>query len=233
MASLNHLIIPTRKDIKAARNYLEWSQKKLGVKCSSTEYTINSLETKRHKPTKDLLDRITEVFAGEGIKFNANGGFRIEKEIVEIFEGAESPIKLLNDVLSTCIFEKNEVLFLGSDDQRSSDKVLNIQKKLYEENIPCKYLVSNTNNYILGPVDEYKKIDKTLFLSKDAILIYKNKISFLVGNNKKDKLKEVKNIVINDEDLTEMFKKYFYRLWDNGKKIEKSETKQMFFKKSN
>ena len=53
-----YLVLPTRRDIKAARNYMEWKQIELGAKCGVTEYAINSIETQRHHPKKELLDKI-------------------------------------------------------------------------------------------------------------------------------------------------------------------------------
>jgi len=227
--SINHLITPTRKDIKAARNYLEWSQKKLGEKCNSTEYTINSLETKRHKPTKELLDKLTEVFADEGIKFNPEGGFKIEKDIVKIYDGEECYLKLQNDILKTCSENKEEVLYLGLNDKKSSLKIIAKKKNLYEAGIPSKILIEKNNNYVLGPLEDYRKINKNYFLSKNIVVIYKNKIAFPSVINKKGF--STKTIVINDEGIASQLKEYFYFLWNSGEKVKKSDTKQLFFKK--
>jgi len=229
MSFINHLIIPTRKDVKAARNYLEWSQKKLGEKCGSTEYTLNSLETKRHKPTKELLDKITEVFAEEGIRFISSGGFRIEKDIVTIYEGEDCYFKLQYDILKTCGENKDEVLYLGNDDSKSIPKIIHNEQKIYDLQIPCKYLIAKNNNYILAPIEDYKSIHEDYFLSTDVIVIYKNKISFASSINKVDRSEKV--IVINDQGIANQYKKYFYRLWDKGEIIKKSSTKQIIFKK--
>lgn len=234
MAIASHLVVPSRKDVKAARNYMEWSQEGLGEMCGISGYTINSFEKERHKIKREQLDKLTLLFAEHGIKFNPNGGFRVEKDVVKIYEGRDAYIKVLHDILETCSKDKDEVLFLGNDDSRSTKEVNDIHKKIYQMGIPYKLLISNKNNYILGPLEDYRKIDEELFLSKDVILIYGNKVMFFIereGDLEKYKLVKYKNLIINDAEMASTFRKYFFRLWSKAKKPTMSTAKQIFFKK--
>jgi len=209
--SINYLITPTRKDIKAARNYLEWSQKKLGEKCNSTEYTINSLETKRHKPTKELLDKLTEVFADESIKFNPEGGFKVEKDTLQIFSGRNAYEKIQDDIIQTCAKNKKEVLYLGGDDKWSTPEMIKKDKKIYDLKIPIKSLVREDAKCVAWPKATYKKI-KEHYLLSDLSIIYDDKVVFTANVTLEPY--DCKLFLIKDKQFAEKWRKYFYNLWN-------------------
>ena len=227
--SIGYLVLPkTKEDVRAARGYLGMKQKEFGIKCKRTEYALNSLETGRHEPKKEFLREIAEYCLGKGIKFLPEGGFRIEKDIVKVYEGEGCFLKLVDDILKTCKVG-DEILFIGNDDRKSSEKIIKKDNELYKAGIYPKYLIEKNNDYLLGPIEDYRAVDSKFFVPNDLTIIYKDKVVFDLCENKKDK-KEDKILIIKEMKIANKMRKYFYNLWDKGEKIKKSSTKQFFFK---
>jgi transcriptional regulator with XRE-family HTH domain len=214
MSLARYLVTPTRSDIKAARNYLDWSQEKLGEMCGASGYTINSFENKRHKMKKEQLDDISLVFAEYGIRFNPEGGFRVEKEVVKIYEGRDAYSKVQKDIIETCIKEKKEVLYLGGDDKYSTKKMIKEDRRIYDLQIPIKSLVNKDAKCIAWPEEIYKKIEDYYLLS-DLTIIYDDKVIFTANVTLEPY--SCKLLAIRDIEFAKKWRKYFYNLWDNIK----------------
>jgi len=216
----------SKDDIKAARNYLNWTQPELAVKVGCNTCTISTLESGKHIANKTLIKKIAFIFSKKGIKFSPRGGFLVEQDVVNVYEGNDCYLKLQEDILETCE-PMEEILYLGCDDKKSTQEIIENEQKIYNAQISCKYLIAKNNNYIIAPIEDYKTIDKDYFLSSDVIVIYKNKIAFASAINEEGRSEKV--IIINDINIAKQYKKYFYRLWNKGKKITKSRTKQIIF----
>jgi len=221
-----HIILPTPADVRAARVYLDWGQNILADKIGVNVYAITSLETGRHKTGTENLKKIAEVFLSEGIKFNSTGGFNIDKNIVTVYEGKDCYLKLLDDIITTCAEDKKEVLFLGSDDKKSSQKYIDAENKIYASGIPSRNLVNINNDFILGPLKNYRQINSNYFMSNNVVAIYDTKVAFPSAINKQGT--STKTIIINEAGITNQLKNYFNNLWEVGKIIRKSSTKQIF-----
>ncbi|MFC1659327.1 helix-turn-helix domain-containing protein [Pseudomonadota bacterium] len=230
---INYLVLPTGKDIKAARNYLDWSQMELAFRVGVNAVTINTIENNKSKPSKELLERFTKLFMENSIKFMPNGGFNVEKEIATVYNGRKGFLRVVKDMLEVC-GPKDEILLLGGDDRKAGKEVNDLVKKIYAEGVKVKHLIAKDNNYTLGPLEDYRQIDKAYFLSKDVVFIYKNKVMISSECEFKDGKYDEENqklLLISDSGIYEQFKAYFYRLWKKGVKPKKSSTKQIFFYK--
>jgi DNA-binding XRE family transcriptional regulator len=221
----------SKEDIRAARAYLNWTQPELAVRVGCNPCTINTLEQGKHAIGKNLSMKIAEVFAKEGIKFNYDGGFKLEKDVVKIYEGEDSYLKILDDIYHVCLNTNKEVLLLGVDDRKSNDKVIEKKKELYKSGIIFKHLIStDCDNYAIGPLEDYRSINIDFFFSKDVVIIYDNKIviSFLDYKNRSNlyDLISIEHIGLYNE-----MSRYFKNLWVKANKIDKSNTEQIYFKK--
>lgn len=227
------LVLPKASDVRAARGCLNWTQSKLSFKCDTSLSTISGYEAEKTEPKLETLEILAKVFFEEGIIFHPEGGFIRDVQTIKIFDGVEGFLKVLEDATQDCSIDKKEILFLGNDDKRSSEKINEMHKSLYKKGIPYRLLIAQDNDFILGPLEDYRKIEDDFFLSEDVIIIYGDKVSFCVdveGDLKNYKINNRRHLVIKDKGLSSTFKKCFERLWKKGKKPTKSETKQIFFK---
>lgn len=233
---MNYLVLPTYKDIRSARSYIGWSQTELANKVGLTLGSITKIERGQQAPSQKNLEKIAKVFATEDLYFLASGGHKVEKSIVKVFEGKGAIMNVFDDLLKTCSKNKDEVLLWGGDNKRSSKEIIAKDQEIYNAGIYFKFLGAKDNNYIYLPLEDYRQIDKSLFLSKDVVLIYKNKIAFFAdieGDLENYVLTKVKIIIIENEGMAEQFRAFFYRLWDKAEKPTYSTTKQLLFKPKN
>lgn len=227
---LNYSILPTANAVKAARVYLGYTQDEFAKKCKMHTHILSTVETKKYNTTKETLMKIAKVFWNEGLYFLPEGGFRMDKNIVTIYEGENCYLQLVDNILKDCSTgATKEVLFLGSDDRKSNKKVIEKDALLYKAGLDIKNLVEEKNDYALGPLEDYRQINKNNLLSNNVVVIYGDKVAFPSIINKKGI--STKTIVINDPGIANQLKTYFYHLWKKGKKIKKSKTKQVLFKK--
>lgn len=223
--SSSYLILPKAADIRGARAYLGWTQKEFADRCGTSAVTVTTIEKEKSKPSKELLERMAHVFMAEDVYFHTDGGYKIEKSLVKIFDGKDGYLEAQKDMFKTCSLNKEEILFLSIDDSRSSDDVIANKKKIYEAGISCRCIISNTNNYILGPLEDYKQVDSSYFFSDNVMAIYGNKVSLAIKGDK-----GVKSICINYDGFANEMKKYFNHLWNIGKVVKKSSVEQVYFK---
>ena len=132
-----YLVLPEHQDIRGARSYVGWSQTEFANKIGLALNSVTKIERGLQKPSKENLEVMARVFLEQGIKFQPNGGFHIEKESVKIFEGRDGYLKVVKDAMEVCAINKDEFLLLGADARRSSDKVNSRYKQItYHEKKP-------------------------------------------------------------------------------------------------
>jgi len=166
----------SKEDIRAARAFLGWTQQKLASKIDCNTATINNLEKGTHIATKNIVKKLAKVFSQEGIKFNPKGGFLIEENLIQMYEGDECYLKLQDDILNL-VGENDEVLYLGVEDKKSSEEIIKKHQKLYKKGIYPKYMINKNDNFIQGPLEDYKQIDNLFFVPMDLTVLFKGRVA--------------------------------------------------------
>jgi DNA-binding XRE family transcriptional regulator len=216
--TINYITLPKPRDVKVARIYLEWNQECLAQKCGVNIYAINSLETGRHNPKKETLEKIASVFLEEGIRFHPEGGFICDKQVVKIYEGEDCYLKVQEDIIRTMMIDnKNPVLYFGSDEKKSTKEVIKNEVQMYKLGIRNKALAKKDDNYFMGELDNYRLIEPKYFTSGITIL-YGTKVVFSLYPEKTKK----KIVLIDDKELSVAFTQQFYNLWQSGTKPKSS-----------
>jgi len=81
--------MPTGKQIRAARQLVDWSADNLATKVGVSKESILNIERGDKRARPATMDKIIRVFNENGIEFTENEGVRRRSEGVEIFEGPD------------------------------------------------------------------------------------------------------------------------------------------------
>ena len=172
--------------IRASRAYLQWSQEKLARESGMSLQGIQKIEYGETKPTLRTQEKIARAlhkrgvsFSSRGIEFDENPIFMVEGKTHE-----ETYLKLLEDAyehLMTFDPNKRELLIMYADDKVSPPSVNNMYRQMRADNIRMRQMVQEGNEYIMGPLNEYRYIPKKLFINR-VTLVYGERIAHETAN---------------------------------------------------
>lgn len=197
----------TVEQVKAARALLNWTQKDLANYTNLNQAIIANYESKRSN-SYDVQKAIYRAFVANGIKF-IDGGVLPQRVSYIMFE---TYYEMLMDVEKT--LNKGDSFYVHCADERKSPlEVIEKTKEMSLKGIK-KYLTipeDSSKSTILGK--EFYRIIPQDYIDKswDAIAIYKNKVGFMVEDEKR--------LVIISDHLSQLFYNQFEYWWDRGQKI--------------
>lgn len=151
--------------IKAARAVLDWSQSDLADSSGLSVPNIQRLEAGKSSPNARTQNKLIRALRKKGILFTEKG---IEHEEFPVYftEGKnheDAYLKLLNDAFEHLLTVKNpELLIMFADDSVSPLSVNNLYRKMRSKGIKMRQLIQEGNNYIIGPLDEYRHLPLSL-----------------------------------------------------------------------
>lgn len=204
--------LPSPEDIRAARAYLDWSQKQLGAKCGLTGTGIANIEKRRYRATETNLKKIQKVFWEAAIEFTPGGGFRPRDNFLTVYRGNDSKLKLQDDIFYTLKDSLGEVLIYGVDERKCNNADKMHIARIINAGIKEKILLKHGDTFLLAPPDFYRWAAQEIF-SPMPFFIYANKVAFLIKGIDK------KIIIIDDEQFAEVFKKQFMFIWNQSQPI--------------
>lgn len=194
---------------RAARGILDWSQPDLAEKSDVHVQTISSFEHETGTPTKKTLEKIMHAFEKAGIEFTKNGLEKIEYPVVNI-EGKtheETYLKILEDVYEHLKnIENPELLLMYSDNRVSPPSVNSMYRKMRKHGVKMRQLIEEGNDYIIGPLKEYRYIPKKFFINR-VTLIYGDRIANETGD-------VLRAIIRIDPINAKIQRNSFNMLWD-------------------
>ncbi len=171
--------MPTIAQIRAARALLDWSQSDLADHAGLSQTGIARLENGTNQPNASTMAKIEYALKKEGINFTEKG---IEKDDFPIYhtEGEtheQAYLKLLEDAFEHLQnVDAPELLIMFADDSVSPPSVNDMYRKMRKAGIKMRQLIQEGNNYIIGPLEEYRYIPKELFINR-VTLVYGNRIA--------------------------------------------------------
>jgi transcriptional regulator with XRE-family HTH domain len=210
------------KQIAAARQLLGWSQADLANRSGISKPTIIRMEKDLNSVKYDVQTHVKNAFSSENIDF-IDGGARIHQKIIHIIEGEDCYIKLLDDAFLSLKDTKQEILKSGVDERRSSSAVTQKVKSMRELGIKSRSLIEEGNDYILGPLDEYRWMDKQLYNDSDVKLIYADKVAYFMSW-----FDNLRVIIIQDEKISDESRRLFNFIWNLSKQPSKSSVERVF-----
>lgn len=207
----------TAKQIKAARALIDWSQQDLADQCDMSKTAIANIESGQSRPTDKNMTNILNAFDRAGVEFITDG-VREKKDLIEVLSGYEGVAIFFKKVLSEAIQNGGTFLVYGVDEQKFTDagKKAGIDEFYRErmagiKNIHFNVLISDEDeNTYSAQHCTYKKLPGNIISDNAPFYIFGNNLALIVWKERP------KIIVIQDEDLTEAYRRQFMFLWNNA-----------------
>lgn len=168
-----------RAQIRAARELLGMNQADLAQKLNVSLSKISRAESGETK-SGDILLEFKEGLERLGIKFTASG-VEIVEDHIEIIEGRNCYLRLLDNAFQTLRSQEDKTLYIMfSSDKASPDEVNNKYREMRFAGIKMRQIIENGDQYILGPLSEYRAIPQEYF-ANIVTLVYANKVAQVNG----------------------------------------------------
>lgn len=200
------------KQIAAARQLLEWSQADLAEKAGVSKPSIIRMEKDLFSVKDDSRRSVQEAFSSTDIEF-VEGGVRQVNKVVEIYEGDDCYIRLMDDAFIELSPTKGEILFSASDERRSPDVVINKFNAMRVSGIKMRSLIKDQDTYIMGELDEYRWMSNDLFVDGDVKVIFGDKVAYLMSWRGIPRV-----VTIKDKNIAEENKRFFEYIWNDSKR---------------
>ncbi len=210
--------MPSPKEIRAARVYLDWSQEQLAEQSGLAISTIRNIEAGTNVPSGKSAQALDRAF-GDYIDFLPNGGFQPKQETVKIYRGRSGFIDFFWNVYETvkavggdiCVSNVNEqdfLFWLGEDEaQKYKDAMAALDRNFY-----FKTIIQEGDDYFAGgKYAEYRWIAKEEF-SNVPFYVYGDKLAIILFD------REVAVYVLENRNIANAYRGQFNILWERSKK---------------
>lgn len=209
--------MPTPKQIRAARVYLDWSQDDLAERSGLAVSTIRNIEGGTNAPSGKSAQGLEKAF-GERIEFLPNGGIQPRQENVSILRGRPGFIDFIWDVYETvkagageiCVSNVDEedfLFWLGEDEaQKYKDAMADLEKNFF-----FKCLIEEGDDYFAaGKYAEYRWVPKEEFANV-PFYVYGDKLAILLFG------KDASVYILDNAEIANAYRAQFNVLWGRAK----------------
>jgi transcriptional regulator with XRE-family HTH domain len=210
----------TPDQIRAARALKNWSQAELAERVNMATPSIGNIESGKHAASPQTQAAILETFKNAGIEF-IDGGVRHVQDAIQVLEGKDCYLRLLDDVFHTLKDTKNpELLISCSDDRKSPSTVNDAYRRMRKAGIKMRQLIEEGNTYLMGDSKEYRYMPKSYFINR-VLVIYGEKAALVLDN-------ESKVLIFKDNVMAYVQRNIFDLLWETLPKATKSTADETF-----
>jgi transcriptional regulator with XRE-family HTH domain len=172
--------------IRAARGFLGWTQSDLADRCDLTKATIANIENNKHHLTTKTAKKIADAFNNANIEFLGSDGIRNKTDLINVWDGSEGFLRLLQDVYDSVKNNGGCVKTSGVDEsllEKSLDRdyiEMHVKRMSKINNLSFKVLISSRDyNPLAKSYAQYKTIPGQYFFPV-PIYIYNRKVAFVV-----------------------------------------------------
>jgi transcriptional regulator with XRE-family HTH domain len=214
------------RQIKAARALLDWSQEDLASSSGLSIATIRKIESGSLSPRDKTMGSIVSALEEANIEFTHPDGVRLKNNSVEIIEGDDCYLRLLDMVYYSLNGKNQELLISYADNSLSPQAVVENQHRLRKAGIRIRFLVEEGNTFLVFPKENYRWLPEKYF-HNTVVQIFGNKVAL---STQKDKvsLMPSKIVIIESQTLSETLRNAFNFMWDNCRKPALSTAPQVF-----
>jgi len=207
----------TTAQMRGARGLLNWSQSELSKRTGISTTSIGNIEAGNTQARESTLKIIRQAFENVGIEFIGTEGMRKKNDTIDIYEGQNGFHNFFDLVYQTILTENaniyacniEEAIFekwAGDKGKEHLDRMSNVT------NLKCKVLLKDGDtNFVASSYAEYKWLPKNLF-SSVPFYVFGSRLAMILFDM------EPKIIVLNNNAVTEAYKKQFMGLWEIANK---------------
>ena len=207
----------TIEQIRAARALLGWSQGELAERAGLSQTGIARIEGGTSQPNTATVVKIVNSFTGAGLEF-IDGGVRMVKDRLVIFEGPDSVRQLQDDVYSVLRKSGGEVLLLGIDEltpEEGEDYNYTVShiRRLQDAGASERILIRKGTSNFLAPRSWYRWIPEKYF-SPHTIYVYGTKVALLL------RAPHYRVLLLDNQYFSESLTAFFNFVWDQAEIVE-------------
>lgn len=211
----------TQRQIRAARALLGWDAADLAEKAGLTRATLSNIENGLVQARAATIEKIKKVFIESGLEFLDHDGVRRRPENVEVLEGREGLISLMEEVYEACkqrnageivisgVSEKEFQMALGEYDKEYIEKM----SLLPEVNM--RHLIAeNDTNTVSSDYGQYRCVSNQSFKSV-PFYVFSDKLAIILFSaNPTPKI-----FVIQSREIAEAYRGQFENMWQSAKPV--------------
>jgi DNA-binding XRE family transcriptional regulator len=216
------------KQIKAARALADMRQDELAQLVGLTPQAIRKIEDDAVQPREGTMADITNIFTSRGIEFIDNQGVRFRPEGVQILNGRDGLIALMDDIYDCCRRGTAGDIVLSGAPEDDFERVLGDYDEIYLKNMSSvpglkmrTLIKEGDTNVVSSAYTEYRWAPKDLFHAV-PFYAYADKLAIVVFEA--DPSPRV--FMIQSKTIAEAYRRQFESMWGQSKSVPKKGTVQ-------
>lgn len=217
----------TGKQVKAARALADMRQDELAEAVGLTPQAIRKIEDDAVQPREGTMKDMMNVFTARGIEFLDNQGVRFRPEGIQIFNGREGLIALMEDIYDAGRHGIAGDIVLAGAPEDEFQKILGEYDDTYLANMNSikglrmrALIKENDANVVSSAYCEYRWVSKEQFQGV-PFYAYADKLAIVVFQA--DPSPRI--FMIQSKTIAEAYRRQFESMWENAKKIPMSKSK--------
>jgi transcriptional regulator with XRE-family HTH domain len=212
--------------LRAARGLLDWSRAQLAEISGVSEPTIQRMETGGTTPHGKSVSSIIRAFEENGVEFMDDGGVRFRPEGIQIFEGRDGLIALMEDIYDTCRRGVAGDIVLAGAPEDEFQKILGAYDETYLANMSSipglkmrTLIKEGDTNVVSSSYSEYRWAPKEQFQAV-PFYAYADKLAIIVFQT--DPAPRI--FRIQSKIISQAYRGQFESMWIQAKPVPPSKT---------
>jgi len=197
-------IVITGKQIAAARSLANWTAAELAKHAGLSRDGVMKIEADAVQPREGTLADIRAAFGDVGIEF-IDRGVRWKDDTVNVLEGEDAYLDMLEDIYKSLQKSGGEVLWLCSNDQVPIKGEYEAEVRLRDAGLRFRSLIEEGKTETVWPRSEYRQIPSRYF-HHNLQVIYANKVAQVLEGGKRI-------LIVDNRELAAAARNLFDLIW--------------------
>jgi transcriptional regulator with XRE-family HTH domain len=218
----------TGRQIRAARSLLDWDAADLAAKSGLRRESISNIENGTTSARESSLNDIVRVFDENGIEFIENQGVRFRPEGIQILNGREGLIALMDDIYDTCRRGIAGDIVLAGAPEDEFERILGDYDATYLANmssipnLKMRTLIQEGDmNFVSSAYTEYRWAPKEQF-QPVPFYAYGEKLAIVVFQTEPSP----RIYVLESKTIAAAYRRQFESMWRQSKPVPKNKAKK-------